>query len=314
MSSEVKSSPESQDTKVPLKKRFKAWWDGYEIGGAAPKAAEEDAAPEPEVDDGPPTVKGWSISRQRSVVTLFGEGMTRCIPDDMKTKLTQPMGIDKTMSVSELGSGLGGFSRWTAEQYATYVTGYEEDEELLKASQEMTKMAGLTRNINFNHCDFENFKPKERSANVAYASEVLFTVKNKPSIFSAIHQMLKPAGQFMMSDFMLDGGDTGSPEYLEWVNEEPKTPHLLAVQDTRKLMTQCGFEVSIAEDITDAYKANVLRSFADYAKRTSNGEKSGHLHDWIIKEGELWTRRVKLMESGTLKVFRIYARVPVEIS
>jgi ubiquinone/menaquinone biosynthesis C-methylase UbiE len=314
MSTEVNASSEDQDAKLPLKKRFKAWWEGYEIGAATPMAVQEDSEREPEVDDGPPTVKGWSVSRQRSVVTLFGEGMNRCIPDDMKTKLTQPMGIDKTMSVSELGSGLGGFSRWTAETYETYVTGYEEDEELLKASLEMTKMAGLSRNINFSQCDFENFKPKERSANVAYASEVLFTVKNKPSIFSAIRQMLKPSGQFMMSDFMLDGGDTNSPEYLEWVNEEPKTPHLLGVQETRKLMTQCGFEVSIAEDITDVYKANVLRSFADYAKRTSNGEKSGHLHDWILKEGELWTRRVKLMEAGHLKVFRIYARVPVEIS
>ena len=75
-----------------------------------------------------------------------------------------------------------------------------------------------------------------------------------------------------------------------------------------------GFEVSIAENITTEYKANVLRAFSDYAKRTSNGEKSGHLHEWILKEGELWMRRIKVMEAGHLKVFRIYARKPVEIT
>ena len=247
------------------------------------------------------------------MVTLFGEGMNRCIPDDMKTRMTQPMGVNKTMSVSELGSGLGGFARWTAEQFSTYVTGYEEDDVLVKAATDITKMAGLQRNINFSKCDFENFKPKERSANVVYTSEALFCVKNKLACFKAIRSMLKPEGQFMMSDFMLDGSDSTHPVLQEWLAREPSPPHVIDVQETRKLMTEAGFEVSIAENITDQYKMNVMRSFADYAKRTSDGEKSGHVHDWILKEGELWTSRVKAMEAGHLKVFRIYARSPVEI-
>ena len=78
-------------------------------------------------------------------------------------------------------------------------------------------------------------------------------------------------------------------------------------------MAKAGFEVSIAEDTTAEYKANVLKAFAEYAARTSSGEKSGHLHDWVLKEGELWTSRVQAMEAGALKVFRIYARVPAQI-
>jgi len=313
MSADMDGSEVELEGKPALKTRLKAWWDGYEIDEGEAAVSIEEQADEPIVDDGPPTVKGWSISRQRSVVTLFGEGMNRCIPDDMKTRMTQPMGLDKTMSISELGSGLGGFSRWTAEKFATYVTGYEEDAELLKAANEITKMAGLQRNINFSQCDFENFKPKERSANVIYASEALFCVEDKASCLKAIRGMLKPSGQFMMSDYMLDGTSASTPELQSWRNDEPKVPHVIDVQETRKLMTEAGFEVSIAENITDQYKMNVLRSFADYAKRTSDGEKSGHLHDWILKEGELWTRRVALMETAQLKVFRIYARAPVEI-
>ncbi|MEH6547824.1 MAG: hypothetical protein V7701_15415, partial [Sneathiella sp.] len=88
--------------KPTLKKRFKAWWNGYDLDDGKPQLVLEEAERQQVADDGPPTVKGWSVSRQKSVVTLFGEGMTRCIPDEMKAKMTQPMGINKTMSVSEL--------------------------------------------------------------------------------------------------------------------------------------------------------------------------------------------------------------------
>ena len=309
-------NPET-DGKLTIKSRFKAWWDGYELeeDKAAPAVIETPVKDrEPFVDDGPPTVKGWSLSRQKSVITLFGPGMTRCIPDDAKSKLTKPLGINKTLSVAELGSGLGGFAHWVAAEYDAYVTGYDQDLELQDAAIEMTKMAGLNRKVNFFHCDFENFAPKERSADVVYTSEALFTVDDKLTCFKAIFRMLKPNGQFMMSDYMLEGLKPGAPELKSWTDVEPITPHPIDAQTTRKMLTDAGFEVSIAENTTLDYKANVLRAFADYARRTGNGEKSGHLHDWILKEGELWMRRIKMMESGHLKVFRIYARKPTEIT
>lgn len=296
-----------------LKNRIKAWWNGDELEEAKPQLVLEEEERQQVEEDGPATVKGWSVSRQKSVVTLFGEGMTRCIPDEMKAKITQPMGINKTMSVSELGGNLAGFSRWVAETYETYVTNYDEDQALIDAANEMTKMAGLQRNIQSVLCDLDDFKPKKKSANVVYSSEALFHVKDKKKCFKAIHDMLRAEGQFMMSDFMLDGMGGEAPELDSWKQGEPLTPHLLDVQQTRTMMTEVGFDVSIAEDITDAYRSNVQRAFADYAKRTADGEKSGHLHDWILKEGELWMGRIKLMEAGHLKVFRIYARVPVQI-
>lgn len=311
MSVEAGGAKKEDDGKTPFKKRLRLWWDGYELRQAARNLTPVDTEPEP--DDGPPTVKGWSASRQKSVITLFGDGMTRCIPDTIKTRLTTPMGVNKTMSVAELGSGLGGFAHWVAEHYEAYVDAYEEDDVLVSASSEMTKMAGMFRYIKYHKCDFEDFKPKANSANVAYSSEALFCVKNKQDCFNKIKGMMKPEGQFMMSDYMLDGGSLDDPAIVKWMEEEPIQPYPLDVQQARKMLTTAGFEVSIAEDTTEEYKANVLKAFSDYAARTSRGEKSGHLHDWVLREGELWTARVKAMESGALKVFRVYARVPRQI-
>lgn len=311
MCAEVSEEKREDDSKKPFRQRLKLWWDGYELQAKAKALTPVDDSPEP--DDGPPTVHGWSVSRQRSVITLFGDGMTRCIPDGIKKKLTAPMGVNKTLSVAELGSGLGGFSHWTVDKYETYVDAYEEDQDLVDASTDMTKMAGMFRYIKYHKCDFENFKPKLKSANVAYASEALFCVKNKQDCLNKIVGMMKPEGQIMISDYMLDGASHDHPELLKWIEAEPNPPVLTDVQEMRAMMTTAGFEVSIAEDTTEEYKTNVLKAFTEYAARSSRGEKSGHLHDWVLREGELWTARVKAMESGALKVFRIYARVPREI-
>ncbi|MBO6827064.1 MAG: class I SAM-dependent methyltransferase [Sneathiella sp.] len=311
MSTEAAEKNKGDAGKRPLKERLKLWWEGYEIrqSTAMPAPVEE----EPPADEGPPTVMGWAVSRQKSVVTLFGDGMVRCIPDDVKKRMTTPMGINKTMSIAEIGAGLGGFASWVVDEFDAYVDAYEEEEALVEAGRELIKMGGLTRYIKYHQADYENFEPKDKSANVVYSAEALFCVQDKQSLFNRIHGMLKPEGQLMMSDYMLDGLGENDPNIQKWFEDEPKRPHLVDVQKTRAMMTKAGFEVSIAEDITEEYKANVLNAFAEYARRTSRGEKSGHLHDWVLKEGELWTARVKAMESGALKVFRIYARVPAEI-
>lgn len=312
MSADAGREKETADEKLPMRARLKLWWEGYELQEKRELVVTV-AEDLPVFDDGPPTVHGWSISRQRSVVTLFGDGMTRCIPDTAKKKLTNPLGINKTMSVVELGSGLGGFATWVVDQFETYVDCYEEDEDLVEASTNLIKMAGLTRSVKVKKANFENFEPKLKSANVAYTSEALFCVKNKLDCFRRIQGMMKPEGQFMMSDYMLDGKTMDDPDIQKWAAAEPIKPYLLDVQEIRKLLTTAGFEVSIAENTTAEYKANILKAFAEYAQRTSSGEKSGHLHDWVLKEGELWTARVQAMETGALKVFRIYARVPAQI-
>ncbi len=312
MNAEAGSVKSGNEAKRSLKERLKLWWEGYELQEKR-KPVVTTAEDLPVQDDGPPTVQGWSVSRQRSVVTLFGDGMTRCIPDVTKKKLTNPLGINKTLSVVELGSGLGGFALWVVDQFESYVDGYEESEELVEAATNQAKMGGLTRFVKYRHADFENFEPKLKSANVAYSSEALFCVENKLDCFRRIKAMMKPEGQFMMSDYMLEGKTMSDPAIQKWVAAEPKQPHLLDVQEIRALLTKAGFEVSIAENTTAEYKSNVLKAFAEYATRTGTGEQSGHLHDWVLREGELWTARVQAMEADALKVFRIYARVPTEI-
>jgi cyclopropane fatty-acyl-phospholipid synthase-like methyltransferase len=310
MEASAKNSEQDGAEKLPFKKRLKAWWDGYEFFDNNSKAVPFDLNEEEEEE---PDLLSWGARRQLALATLFGPSMSRCIPESARVRITRPMGVNKKMSVTEIGSGLGGFSRWVAEDYEAYVTSYEPNEDLLDACNEMLKMAGMFRFVKTLHCDYEDFQPKDRSADAAFASEAFLTVEDKETLFRRIKNMMKPEGQFMMSDYMIDGVDSNNPDLQKWMQKEPIQPHILDVQKTREFLTRAGFEVSIAEDTTNDHKAAVLKAFADYADKTSRSDADEKLHAWVLKEGELWTNRVQAMEAGVLKVYRIYARVPLEI-
>lgn len=310
MEASAKSSGNGDSEKQPFKKRLKAWWDGYEFFDNSKPTIEI----EPEEEEEPPNLLSWGERRRHALATLFGPDMDRCIPEAARIRMTRPMGVNKKMSIAEIGTGLGGFSRWIADEYEAYVTGYEANQEMVDASNEMIKMAGISRFIKINHCDYEDFQPKERSADAAFASEALYCVKNKEQMFRRIRAMMRPEGQFMMSDYMTDGIAPDDPDLLKWIEGEPVTPHVLDMAKTREYLTKAGFEVSIAEDTTNEHKLAVLKAFSDYADSNMDADPDNLLHAWVLKEGEMWTNRVQAMEKGVLKVYRIYARIPSEIT
>lgn len=309
MEASAKNSGNGEAIKQSFKNRLKAWWNGYEfLNNSEPSV---DAGPV--IDEEPPDLLSWSIRRRQAVTTLFGPHMDRCIPEAARVRMTRPMGLNKKMSIVEIGTGLGGFSQWIADEYEAYVTGYEANEKMFNISNEVIKMAGLGRFIKIEHADYEDFQPKERSADAVIASEALFCVENKEKMFHRIRAMMRPEGQFMMSDYMTDKIEPDNPDLVKWQASEPVRPHLLDVVKTREYLTKAGFEVSIAEDTTKEYKAAVLKAFSDYAVASAGADPDDILHAWVLKEGEMWTNRVRAMEKGVLKVFRLYARVPTEI-
>lgn len=310
MEASAKSSGNGDSEKQTFKKRLKAWWRGYEFF--------DDSAPPIEVgpleEEEPPDLLNWGARRRLALATLFGPDMDRCMPEAARIRMTRPMGLNNKMSIAEIGSGLGGFSRWIVDEYEAYVTGYEANQEMAEASNEKVKMAGVARFIKISHCDYDDFQPKERSVDAAFAAEALYCVEDKELMFRRIRSMMRPEGQFMMSDYMTDGVAPDNPDLVKWIESEPIRPHILDVAKTREYLTKAGFEVSIAEDTTKEYKMSVLKAFSDYADSNAGADPDDVLHAWVLKEGELWTSRIQAMEKGVLKVYRLYARIPSEIT
>ena len=71
-------------------------------------------------------------------------------------------------------------------------------------------------------------------------------------------------------------------------------------------MSRQKIEIRITEDITDNFRAMVMKGWADYLASASQEGVSEQMAATVVTEAEMWARRVKAFESGDLRVCRIY--------
>ena len=293
--------------KPTFRERFHAWWEGYDLPASA-EAAVDDAPPAE--DNRPrPTIHERPQPRLDLVQALFGEGMVSPgRPDDL-LRMVKPLGLDEKMTVVEIGAGLGGFARLVAEHTGAYVTAFEPIRELLAAGNELSAKHGQARKVRILPAPPTHFEARPKSVDALIGKEALLTIADKAELFSAVRKALKPGGQVTMTDYMLVG-DANSEDYQSWLAYEPVTPHLLTPALTRARLEELGLEVRVLEDLTDEYRAAALGAFGEYAEKIRGEAPDEYKSAWALSEGELWSRRLSILQSGVVKLYRLYARLP----
>lgn len=312
------SAPKSA-VQIPLLTRLKVWWEGYDIQDIekrlAAKAAKpvadpapQSPQPEPEV---PLPIMPWDYQRIEIAQYIWGEGYCGPGGPEHVIALSKLLAMSPEMSALVLGAGLGGPSRVLAQEFGVWITGVEENPQLAEAGMELSQRAGLAKKAVIAAYDPKN-PDFERNYDRAFAKEALFTVPDKGELLSTVGKHLKTDSLFLLTDYVLsDHAAAKNPAYIEWRDQEPQYPHCVTVQDMHDLLQRAGFSVRVNEDVTEQYTVMIARAWAEadkaIAKLMSQGENGRALVDVLMREAELWSRRTKLLESGTLQVYRILA-------
>ena len=75
-------------------------------------------------------------------------------------------------------------------------------------------------------------------------------------------------------------------------------------------MAKVGFDIRDCADVTDAFRAGIVQAFANVAGGLkAAGEQARTYSEWLISEGDLWTRRDAILESGEIRVKRYLAEL-----
>lgn len=300
----VASATQSHKAKITLLARLKAWWEGYELA-VVQKNASGGVLEVPE-HDVRAEKHAWDSPRVQIVQDVWGEGFSSPGDTDYLIEMLKPFALTPAMSVLELGAGLGGASRVMAEHFGVWVTAFEADRIFADAGMELSTMAGLAKKAPVAAFDPENFEYKEMSCDCIYAKELFFTVKKKKELLSVIGDALKDRGQLLFTDFV-KAEEVKDPDALAaWEEAEPVAPSLWSVKDYDMAMTRQKIEIRITEDITDDFREVVTKGWARYLSSAVKEGVSDEMAATVVSEAELWARRAKALESGDLRVCRIY--------
>lgn len=313
---DVEDGEEVRYKKVPLLARLEAWWKGYEFV--------------PEVDDEPENLEfeeefdetdlqqymeldefKWSEQRADAVESVWGEGLVGPSGGEQILDMVKPMGLDPSKSVLDLSAGLGGGMRLVSQTFGAWVTGLEQSPNLAKLGQKKSIIAGMSKRASVEACDLENLELSDGTYDCIYARELFFTVKRKADLFQALFDALKVDGELAFTDFVLAEPDSETEAIRKWIAGEPVEPHPWSIEEAMEAMGELRLDVRVNEDITEDYRALVVKGLEDLIhRRKSRGPFEAKFAPAMLEEAELWARRVDAIDSGDVRVYRFLARRP----
>ena len=310
----------SEKGKLPLKIKLKAWWEGYdqdEYGKMilGEEEEEEDDDAEPVVAEKPEPVaalldsSGWGEARVNINQLIWGEGFCGPGGEEHIVSMTKLLALDKKMSLLDVGSTLGGKGRALAENYGVWVTGLEPSKLLTEKGNEISKVKGMGKKVEIIEADFEVEQKFDHNFDRIFSKETLFTVNNKEQFLRDIYAATKADGLALFTDYILGSeGSSMKDEFKEWRDSEPVRPYCQTAEEYKELIEKVGYKTRVNEDITAQYIeliSDAWKGATSVVNKLLEEEDGKEMIDVLLSEAEFWTKRVKLLKSGELKVWRV---------
>ncbi|HYC01977.1 MAG TPA: methyltransferase domain-containing protein [Azospirillaceae bacterium] len=316
---------EGEVPSLTLRERFLIWWEGYDleaimerrrriqaerdaaagIGGAGAQGADGDHLNR----NGKPL---WTATRIGVVEKIWGDGFATPGGDEHIPTLVKPFGLNPAMSVLDIGAGLGGSTRAMAKQFGAWVTGLEGNPTLAEAGMFRSHKSGQARQAPVQLFEPEKFAWPKR-VDCVFAKECFFTVRNKDGMIDGVERCMKPRGQLLFTDYVIDKAVPRGRNYDSWLSHEPVEPQPWEVGQYVSALEQRRLDIRIAEDISDMHKSLILNAIQGLVQHLEQHSMDNETKVAVVEEVELWARRVAALESG-LRVYRFYAMKHAEVS
>jgi SAM-dependent methyltransferase len=157
--------------------------------------------------------------------------------------------VDETMHVLDVGSGVGGPSRYLAAEFGCRVTGLDLTEEYCRTAQVLADRIGLGDRISYRQGSALDMPFDDASFEVGWTQHTAMNIQDKPRLYAEMWRVVKPGGMIAIYDILAgDGGPVHFP--VPWARE-PSISFLATRDELRGLLEKAGFAIVSWRDTTD---------------------------------------------------------------
>jgi MPBQ/MSBQ methyltransferase len=180
-------------------------------------------------------------------------------------RLAELVGFTGTERVLDVGSGLGGPSRYLAWRYGRRVSGVDLTSEFVRIAEMLTRLTGLEDRVDYRQGDALSLPFEEMSFDVVWSQNAAMNIADRDRLYREMRRVLKPSGRLALQE--VAAGPGGPPHFpVQWARE-PSISFLLTPEATRTKLETAGFRVLIWQDTTEATLVS-----AQARARDANGE------------------------------------------
>ena len=155
--------------------------------------------------------------------------------------MARAVGLEKSMHVLDVGSGIGGTSHCLAEAFGCHVTGIDLTEEYCQAAEMLSARTNLKHLVDFYQGDATKLPFDDQSFDVIWTEHVAMNIPEKLRLYKEMYRVLKSGGTLAIYDVLAGPfGDVLFP--VPWARTS-ESSFLVEPAELRKLLVDAGFTI-----------------------------------------------------------------------
>lgn len=163
------------------------------------------------------------------------------------------LGISDTDTILEVGAGWGGPSRYIAAKAGAQLTALELQDDFSRIGAEVTRRCGLSGLVRHQTDDFLTVDYGEIRFDHVVSWLALYHIPCRAEYTAKIHDLLRPQGTLFIEDLTAGPAHGSTDETV--LNRELFASSMVSHADYVKSLTDAGFEIIYADDMTEDWRA-----------------------------------------------------------
>jgi ubiquinone/menaquinone biosynthesis C-methylase UbiE len=203
------------------------------------------------------------VERLQVALTANGLSEKRLSPEDLApldqfhsrglaatVELARGLEIDSSTRVLDIGSGLGGPSRYLAATYGCTVHGVDLSQSFVDAARFLAERSELSDRVSYQRGNALSLPFGAGAFDVAWTQHVAMNIADRAALYGETFRVLRSGGSFAIYD-VVAASECPLHYPVPWACG-PETSFLVTADTMRAILTEQGFRVVSWADGTDA--------------------------------------------------------------
>jgi ubiquinone/menaquinone biosynthesis C-methylase UbiE len=163
-------------------------------------------------------------------------------------RLAELVGFTGTERVLDVGSGLGGPSRYLAWRYGCRVSGIDLTTEFVRVAEMLTRLTGLTDRVDYRQGNALDLPFEDRNFDIVWSQNAAMNIAERDRLYREMRRVLKPGGKLALQE--VAAGPGGPPHFpVQWARDRAIS-FLFSAEETRARLEAAGLRVLSWQDTT----------------------------------------------------------------